>query len=98
MSKAFCVRVYYTLAVRRFKPFLSGGLLVHSYLSGAYTVQNVLAVVVLRKKNESSLRSRKTKPWQFAECVVSFAGVVWSRCVTRPNIDCEGDYGMCDPL
>ena len=39
-----------------------------------FTVHKLLAVGVLRKKvkNESGLRSRKNKLWQFKECVTPY--------------------------
>ena len=67
-------RVYYTLAVWRFKPFLSVGWQVHSYLSGGLRSRNYRRFRSRgkRSKNESSLQSRKNKLWRFAECATPF--------------------------
>ena len=46
------MRVYNTLAVWRFKPFLSVGLRVHSYFIWRFTIQKIRAVSVLRKKRK----------------------------------------------
>ena len=68
------MRLYYTLAVWRFKPFLSVGFAGTFAFIWRFTVQKLLAVSGLRKKalNESGLRSRKKKLWRFAECATSY--------------------------
>ena len=43
-SSHYYMRVYYSLAVWRFKPILSAGLRVHSHLSGGLRLRNYRAV------------------------------------------------------
>ena len=50
---------YYTLAAWRFKPFLSVGWRVHSYLSAVYSPENI---------GDSALRKKVKKRKRFAEC------------------------------
>ena len=68
-------RVYYTLVVWQFKPFLSVDWRVHSYLSGSLRSRNYWHFPGLEEKspkNESGLQSRKNKLWRFVECATVY--------------------------